>query len=157
MYRRGFWGVALMAVLVIALLFGVGSAIHRSGWSQGYLMGQLAVQGADGAQLPYPAGYPVMPHGQHFAFGGLGLLLAIGLAFFLIVAVGKTFFFRHWRMAGGPWAHGWKDVSEEERQAWAKRWHEHGRHTPPWCYDEPAGEEAKAGGADTADTPPAEG
>jgi len=154
MYRRGFWGVALLAVLVIGLLFGVGSAIYRDGWSQGYLMGQLAAQGSDGAQL---YGYPVMPYGQHSALGGLGLLLAIGLAFFLIVAVGKPFFFHHWRTAGGPWTRGWKDVSKEEREAWVKRWHQHGRHMPPWCWGEPAAEGAETGGAETADTPQAEG
>ncbi len=131
MTKRRFWMAPLSALIIIALLALGGWAIHRATWSQGYVMGQLAAGGEGGALLPYA---PYVPHG----FGRPPLLLTIGLIVLLLIVIGKIFRFwawsrfaeprmaaaRHWKMATGP--HG---------EHWAKHWHEHHGHMPPWCWD----------------------
>ena len=58
----------LAALILVALLVIGGIAIHRIGWSQGYIVGQLAARGDQGMAVPY-------------GFGPMGILLAFGLLF----------------------------------------------------------------------------
>ena len=125
MSHKRFPMVALIALMVIGLLVVGGSAIQRSAWSQGYMMGRLSASGDDGGVVPYaPYGYP----GRHFDLSsllcGVGPLFTIGLLLLLLVGVGKMLHFRAWKQAGGPPGEGW-----------AKHWHRHHGHMPPWCWD----------------------
>ena len=54
----------LAALILVALLVIGGIAIHRIGWSQGYIVGQLAARGDQGMAVPY-------------GFGPMGILLAL--------------------------------------------------------------------------------
>lgn len=127
---------ALVALIVIGLLVVGGLAIYRTGWSQGYAAGQLAVEGEEVATTPYP----------HYGFGYVGrpfgfapFLLGAGLLFLLLVAVGQLFRLLAWKkvMAGGPWP------------PMAMHWHRfHGpvSHGPtsPWCWEWEQSSEEKA-------------
>ncbi len=117
---------ALAALIVIGLLIIGGFVIHRIGWSQGYVAGQLAAGSEEGAAAPYAPygfGYP----GRYFVFApfpfGGGLFLAVGLIILLLIGIGRFFRFRAWRMAGGP-----------QGQYWTGRWHRHHGPMPPWCW-----------------------
>lgn len=94
--------------LAVLVLFGIGSAIHNAGWSQGFSMGLLA-GGADGAKLaPYLVGYGT--HG--WGFGGLiggffGLIFRIGFLVLLFALLARVFGFWRWRGQGGPCGPHW--------------------------------------------------
>jgi len=144
MSKKWFLVRALVALVVTGLLVGLliigGLAIYRTGWSQGYVAGQLAAEGEDVATAPY----------LHYGFGYIGrpvgfapFLFGAGLLFLLFVAVGQLFRLLAWKkvMAGRPWppaAH------------WARRWHRfhgpvpHGP-VPPWCWgwEKPSEEETR--------------
>lgn len=87
MVRGRFVIAGVMALVVLALIFGAVSNGQRDAWTQGYLVGRLtAVEGGDGALataglLPYAAyGFPQRGPG----FGGfLFLLLGAGAVFFI--------------------------------------------------------------------------
>ena len=134
---------ALAALIVVGLLIAGGTAIHRSGWTQGYVMGRLAAGDEGGAAVPYAYGYP----GRHFGFApalcGLGPLLTVGLLLLALVAAGRFFRFRAWKKAAGP-----------EGERWARHWARHWHHgpTPPWCW----GREEPAEGTDEGAEPNAE-
>ncbi len=120
MSTRWFLVRAVVAVVVIGLLVMGGLAIHRMGWSQGYRMGQLAVEGEDIATAPhtyYGFGYG----GRPFGFGPF--LCGAGLLFLLFVAVGQIFRLLAWKkvMGRGPWP-------------MATRWHGMHGPMPPWCW-----------------------
>ena len=144
MSHQRFPWLALAALIVVGLLIAGGTAIHRRGWTQGYVMGRLAAGGEDGAAGPYlPYGYP----GRHVGFApalcGLGPLLTVGLLLLALVAAGRLFRFRAWKKAAGP-----------EGERWARHWARHWRHgpTPPWCW----GREEPAEGTDEGAEPNAE-
>lgn len=134
--------VGLAALIVIGLLIMGGSAIYRSGQSQGYMMGRLSAGGGDGAVAPYAPyglGYP----SRHFSFAPF--LCSAGLFVLLLVGAARFFRFRAWKAAGGP---------KDERWAahWAE-WHRRRGPRPPWCWwEEPTEEKAEqAPDAETAD------
>lgn len=90
--------------LAVLVLFGIGSAIHNAGWSQGFSMGLLA-GGANGAKLaPYLVGYGT--HG--WGFGGFfGLIFRIGFLVLLFALLARVFGFWRWRGQGGPCGPHW--------------------------------------------------
>jgi len=134
MFHKRFLAVAVVALIVLGLLFAAGSAIQRSAWSQGYMMGRLAAGGEDGAVAPYALYGPGYPGGRSMC--GLGPILTVGTLLVLLAVVGKFFRFRAWRKADGP---------EGERWArhWAEHWRRHHDHSSPWCWgDEKPSEKA---------------
>jgi hypothetical protein len=100
------WAIIGIAALV---LFGIGSAIYNSGWSQGFLMGMLTGN-IDGAQItPYLVS---RGHGWHGGFGFIGGFFRTLFFFFLIALAFKFLGFWRWRRHGwhggrGGYAHGW--------------------------------------------------
>lgn len=122
MYPRRFPMFIITALIVIGLLMLGGSMIQRSAWTQGYMMGQLAAKGADGAIAPY------MAYGPGFGGGpfasGLGCLIPLGLLALAFFAVGGFFRHRAWHGAeghqGGP------------TESWNWHWHERHQGPPPW-------------------------
>jgi hypothetical protein len=155
--RASKWIIAGVAALA---LFGIGSALYNSGWSQGYSLG-LLTGGGDPAELaPYLAyrGGPGMGHGGFFGFFGFVFRIAFLLLFFALLA--KLFFFAAWRMHGGrgpwspeqwqhgPWRHGpWGDQPQQQPQQ------------PPQQPQTPAqpqqpGQGAPSGGPDQPDEGP---
>jgi hypothetical protein len=126
--------VALGVLLVIGLLIAGGSAIRRSAWSQGYMMGRLAAGGDDGEVVPYaPYGYPGSHLRPSLFLCGVGPLFAVGLLFLLLVGAGKFFRFRAWREAGGP-----------QDEGWARHWHPPHGPMPPWCWGREKASEEQA-------------
>jgi hypothetical protein len=112
--------VSLAALITIGLLIVGGLAIYRISWSEGFKMGQLTAGAADGVLPPSSFGYP-------------GLLLTLGVIFLLLIVAGRFFRFwawGPWMMAGGPgrWAGG------PQAHGWARHWHRHHGHMPPWCW-----------------------
>jgi len=146
--HKRFLMVALAALIVVGLLIAGGSAIQRSAWSQGYMMGRLSASGDDGGVVPYaPYGYPGRHVGPSSFLCGVGPLFTVGLLFLLLVGAGKIFHFRAWKEAGGPLGEGW-----------AKHWHQRHGHMPPWCWGQEEPSEEKTEGAEpdaqTGDTGP---
>ena len=141
MEHRRHWFGPLAALLILALIFGAGSAISRNAWSQGYMMGQLAAGNEGGLGMPYPPNY------GYRGFGGIGPFFGILLVFGMIVLIGSRFRRHHWRMAGGYEPKEW-EAARKWCEAKAKRWHEHSDHMPPWWHG-PAPEER------TGEEPPA--
>ena len=145
MSKKWFWWRALATLILVGLLIAGGVAIHYAAWSQGYAMGQLAVEGEEAAIAPY------MPHiGWPFGFVphpfGVGLLFkaVLGLLFFAMIC--KLIRFVIWGaafrpMMAGPWPRHWRR---------AARWRRMHGPMSPWCWDwdEPAEEEAKKTGAE---------
>lgn len=124
MSRKLFPTVALAALIVTGLLIVSGLAIHRSGWSQGYVMGRLSAEGGGGAVAPnVPYGYPGRPFGLLPFLGGAGSLLIVGSLFLLLVVIGRLFHLRAWKMAGGPKA-----------AHWARHWRRFHGPVSPWCW-----------------------
>ncbi len=117
MYHRRFpW---LAALIVIGLILMAGSAIYNNAWSEGFIMGQLAIE-QEGLIFPQRA----MVQGGSSFFGNLlsmmGIFLFFGFLLALVGAAFKFFGFRKWATADGP-----------EREKWAKHCHYH-RGPPPW-------------------------
>ena len=56
MRKKWFWWRALGTLVFVGLLAGLlafgGIAIYRTGWSQGYVTGQVAVEGEEGEIVP---------------------------------------------------------------------------------------------------------
>lgn len=128
MSRTRFFLVPLFGLILIGLLILGGFAIYRIGWSEGYRSGLLTDGGVEGALVPYA------PYGSGF----LGLLLVIGVIFLLFAVLGKFFRLLAWRTAGGPWMMARRPPGTpggSKGEAWAKHWHRHGGHGPPWCWD----------------------
>jgi hypothetical protein len=145
--------VAPFVVLIIAVLLVVGGlAIHRIGWSEGYQMGQLAATVGHDMTVPYSLGWP-------------GLFLALGVAFLVLVVVGKFLRFWAWTTIWGPQtaAGAPSNKADDWHHAhWARHW-PHGP-MPPWFrgWDIPAedkgvqGEAQAEAGAGQAAGQPAE-
>lgn len=109
----------LVAVVVgVLVLFGIGSAIHSAGWSDGFTMGLLASGGTEGGTVaPYLA-YRSGPGWHHGGFGGFfGGFFRFLFFLFVIALIFKFLGFWRWRMHGAhaPWGHhGW----HTPRQPW---------------------------------------
>jgi hypothetical protein len=126
----------VIGLIVIGLLVLTGTSIYRTGWSQGYVIGQLAARGGDGAMMPYP------PYG----YGSPGPLLTIGLILAALLVAGGLFRFWAWRTFGKAWTAAGGPKGEQ----WAEHWRRH-RHgpVPPWCWGWPeTPKEAEAAKAD---------
>ena len=138
MSKAKFLVVSLAALIIIGLVILGGLAIHRTGWSQGYEVGQLAAGSEEGAAVPYG------PYGFRYS----GLFLTIGLLLLLLIVVGKFFRFWAWKMAWGPsrmaWGP-WMMAHGPKGERWARHWHRPHRPMPPWCWDweEPSEEKAE--------------
>lgn len=122
MYPRRFPMLLITALIVIGLLMLGGSMIQRSAWTQGYMMGQMAAKGADGAIAPYLAYGPGFGGGPWL--GGFGCLLPLGLLALAFFVVGGFFRHRAWHGAGGP--------QGGPPEAWNWRWQHHHQGPPPW-------------------------
>jgi len=130
----------VVALVVVGLLIVGGLALYRTGWSQGYVAGQLAAEGEDIATAPYPR-YGFGHMGRPFGF--TPFLFGAGLLFLLLVVAGQFFRLLAWRkvMAGRPWpmaAH------------WGRHWRRFGGPmphgpVPPWCWgwEKPSEETAR--------------
>lgn len=122
--------LALVGLVVIGVLMGVGSSVQRNAWMQGYMMGRLAATSSDsGAQLPLPPfyGYPGGYYGPA-PTGGFGWLFAIVLIvilFFVAKRAAMHAWRRHWGAEGGPQG-GPHDSAD--RDEWVRRMHR----MPPW-------------------------
>ena len=126
MYPRRFPMLIVTALIVIGLLMLGGSMIQRSAWTQGYMIGQMAAKGADGAIAPYLA-YGNGFGGSPFA-GGFGCLLPLGLLVLAFFAIGGFFRHRAWHGAEGP--------QGGPPESWNWRWHQrHQGGPPPWQRD----------------------
>ncbi len=92
---------ALVAVLgAVLLLFGIGSAIHSAGWSDGFMMGLLAGGNADGGSL---APYMAYQTGQGWRGGWghpIGGFFRFLLLFFVIGLIFRFFGLLRWKMGG---------------------------------------------------------
>lgn len=148
MSRTWFVWRALVALIIIGLLVRGGWAIYRTGWSQGYMTGQLAAADDGSAARSYPPyafGYPAWP-----VLAGLGLLGLFGLLVLPLLAIGKMISLHARGMAGGPPGSPWAKKTADWSPPWIRHWHrDHGRR-PPWCWDweEPADEQTKETGPD---------
>ena len=126
----------LVALIVIGSLVVGGVAIYRTGWSQGYVAGQLTAEGEDMVTAPYP----------HYGFGYMGrpfgfapFLFGAGLLFLLFITVGGLIRLLAWKkvMAGGPWM-----TTGGPR---GRHWNRPHGPMPPWCWgwDKASEEETK--------------
>ena len=110
--------VFLVAIVAIVFLFLGGSMVYQQGWSQGFLLGQLA-SGQDGVLLPQ------MVNGGSSSPGFfLSMLACLTFGFFAFAAlmVFKGFRHRHWAMAKGEQPEKWS--------GWADHWAEHWQTKP---------------------------
>ena len=98
----------VIAAVAALALFGIGSAIYNSGWSQGYVLGLLTGGGNATGLAPYLAyrAGPGMMHGGFFGF--FGVIFRIGFLLLMFAFLAKVFMFARWHMHGGegPWQHG---------------------------------------------------
>lgn len=147
MFRFGFFGRLLLALLIVGFLLAGGTALYRFGWAQGYQVGALATNTGSQAgapQAPYYGFYPPM----RFWPGYPGFLSPfwpfLGIGFFLLFffLVGGLFRFWGWRRWGGyygpgPWGPGYGPHGERD-------WRERGEGGPDK-------------GVDAAETPPQNG
>jgi hypothetical protein len=132
--------VPLILVMLVGLLLGGGWAVHRIGWSEGYVAGTRAAAGEVNV-VPYA------PMG----LSRVALFLTAALLFLVFLAfVGKLLrlwafgaMVGPWMMSGGPW----KDAPVgPSREYWASHRRHFHRHVPPWwwCWEPPSNEERKA-------------
>lgn len=130
MSKTRFLLVPLAGLIVIGLLIMGGWAIHRTGWSEGYAMGQLAAGGEAGGTAPYGLGLSL------FLPWGVGLFFTVALLLLLGV-IGKIFGLCAWKMAGGPWmtARGRRKMADgASGERWAGHWHRPHGPMHPWCW-----------------------
>lgn len=147
MTHRKSVGTIIVALVVIGLLFLIGSAVYRSGWSQGYMMGRLSSGGEEGAAMPFTPYAFGTPRGHSF-----GKILLIGGLVVLGIMAFKFFRFHAWRTARGQ---RWPEQGEADHpQAhWAHHWH---GPMPPWWSGRPPQAEAPPAPAEEAEEQPPE-
>jgi hypothetical protein len=143
MSKARFLVIPLIALIIIGLLIMGGLAIHRIGWSEGYRVGQLAADVGDTAVTPYAL------------YGFPSLFVTILLVLLFVIVIGKFFRLLAWKMAWGSHmmpAGPWKMGGGPRGAHWAKHWHPHHGHMPPWCRDEEKAEKARPdAGAEAAE------
>jgi hypothetical protein len=94
----------VLALVVLALIFGAVSNGQRDAWTQGYLVGRLTAVEGEGALataglLPYAA-YGMPPRGPGFG-SFLFLLLGIGAVFFIGSRFARMAQWRAWAAQQG--------------------------------------------------------
>ena len=114
----------VLAIVLIAVLVGIGTYVYNAGITQGMAAsGKLVAP--DGSALPYPY---YAPHYGLFGFGIFGLIFPL-LFIFLILGLLRGIFFGGWRgrwgwggMRGqrGEWPHDVPPMVEE----WHRKMHE---------------------------------
>ncbi len=130
MYRRIFFGIALLAVLALGAA-AIGGVAYRAGVAQGLADSGKLVAPQSGVPYGYYGGpmffHPPFFH-PPFGFGLLALLFPL-LGIFLVFSLLRGLFWRGhgMHMAGkhGPWGNGVPPMFEE--------WHKqaHGQTSPP--------------------------
>jgi hypothetical protein len=146
MFRGRFLGVILTLLLVVGLFGLARNSIYRSGWSDGYVAGQVSGstedgEGASGETAPVNPYYRYGPYwgpGDGF-FGLFGVILKFFLFFLFLGMIFKFIgFLFFWRKGG--WGHsGWGPRG----RGMHKHWH-HGHrdyNDPPWYEAGEDGEE----------------
>lgn len=109
--RNWFAGRAVAAIVLIMLLVAGGFALHRLGWSQGYVAAELVAQGGEApTPLLAPSGWRPVGVGR----GGL-LLISLIVGLILVAFVGKLLRVIIWgamarpamchHAVGGSWRH----------------------------------------------------
>lgn len=143
MFRGRFLGVILTLLLVVGLFGLASNSIYRSGWSEGYVAGQVSssTEGAEGAAAEAAPVNPYYRHGRYGGPGGFFGLFGGILKFFLFfLFLGMIFkfvgFLFFWRKGG--WGSGWGPRG--------RGMHKHGHHghrgyNPPWYEEGEDGEE----------------
>ena len=99
----------VLALVVLALIFGAVSNGQRDAWTQGYLVGRLTAVEGDGALataglLPYAA-YGMPPQGPGFG-GFIFLLLGVGAVFFIGSRFARTAQWHAWAAQQGAMPEG---------------------------------------------------
>ena len=125
----------LIAVLVIAVIIGLGMSVYNAGVVQGLTSGgHLAVPAPEtGGPVPAPAPNPYYygPYPYHpWGFGILGCIFPI-LGLFLIFGLFRALFFHGmggWR--GGPRGN-WPGEVPPQVEEWHRRMHEKSKEQPP--------------------------
>jgi hypothetical protein len=156
MTRKWFWFKGLMTLILIGLLAVGGYVVYRTAWSQGYVTGQLALEGEEDVTVPSPFAYPGWPYRfmPYHPFGGLALLFKVVLALIFFGLIGRLIGFIVWGTAfrhpmAGKWPTHW--------HPYYRRWHRfpgrppHGP-VPPWYWgweEEPEEEEDTAAAAES--------
>jgi hypothetical protein len=141
-------GTLVVVILLAGLLTVGGIAAYRTGWSQGYATGQLAVEREESEVMP--TARPYAPYGLSTGLIGIGLFLL------LLVVIGKIFRWLTWRTVmttGGPWPTG------AHPHHWSRHWrHDPRRYgpVPPWCWDWEGPSEEKPKAEPDAETGAAE-
>jgi hypothetical protein len=126
----------IVVVLALLLLFGIGTAIHNAGWSQGYTLGLLTGSAGGGDAL---TPYLVYRTGGGFhPFGFLGGIFRFLFLFFVVGLLLKFFACGRWRMHGEH----------------PSRWHHH-HYGPYGPQNAPQPGEQPGQVTPPADTPPA--
>lgn len=130
MFRGRWLMMVLVGLLIFAAVGGVGSAMQRSAWNEGYMMGRLAIGGQGGAPAPIQpyAYYPPHSFGGGL-FSGLGFLLGLGVLFFLVSSFFRMWRWRAWAMQGGPGAMPGGPWRRPGHEAWR---HFHGTRRGCW-------------------------
>jgi hypothetical protein len=126
----------IAVVAAVLLLFGIGSAIHSAGWSDGFMMGMMAGGNVDGGSL---APYLALQNGRigHSGIGGFfsGLLHFLFILFMIGLFFRFVGFLRRRKGGHGPWGHhrhGWRHDGEwDPRGGWGK----HGPNRDPQTED----------------------
>ncbi len=115
MFRFGFLGRIVVALLLIGLLVGGGVTLYRAGFAQGYQTGALSVQaGGNPAtpQTPFSGGVPpyYYYYWPHYGFPGFfppfGLFFGIGLFLLFLFLIGGLFRGFGWRGRHGYYGYG---------------------------------------------------
>lgn len=139
-YRR-FWPTAVVVLILIGGLALIGSAIYRSGWSQGYAVGLWSAGNEGAALAPYAVpGIHGSPWGIWSGGSALGSLFKIGLIALLVVGVVHFLRIRSWREDGG-----------KAREHWASHWQRHHGPPPPWWQEGPPREASPGEAAPSAE------
>jgi hypothetical protein len=140
MSRTRFLLVPLILVILIGLLIGGGWAVHRLGWSEGYMAGMRAATG-EVNMVPYaPLG---LGHVALFLTAVLAFLVLVGFMAKLLRLWAFGAIMGPWMMSGGPWKHAPVGPNGER---WASRRRYYHRHAPPWWWgwEQPSDEEREA-------------
>lgn len=134
--RRGIFSL-ISFVLVIALVSLGGYLLYNSGYNQGLLTGQAAIESGEAA--PVQPGYA--PYGRYYGpgfgfwgFGLIGLFFKFIFWFFLIGFVFRLMFRPFW---GWGWHSGYGRKGGYGKRGWGK---------PPWADEEDDEDEADDGG-----------
>jgi hypothetical protein len=138
--ERGHFPKWVFILLVVGLLWAVGSGIYRAGWMQGYETAALTAAATSGGQsggqgtapspfLYGPFMYGRMPwgpgpnfYGPGFGFFPIFPIIGILIVIFIFGGLFRRMAFRHW--AGGPGPHPWNEEEMKAWREWRRGWRE---------------------------------